>query len=68
MANPQFQRLKALASTPQALEDTISYVSQNLKRFIRRQERVLLCFPNHDPGSVGDILEKAVRACEATLR
>ena len=64
MYDPAFERLEALAKEPDALARTVAYVTVQLRSFLRRHERVLICFPNHGASSFGGIMEKAVRQAE----
>lgn len=56
-----YEQLEAMARMPQVLADTIEYVSDGMKKFIRRQERVLICFHGREPEGLGRIMEEAVR-------
>lgn len=62
MADAAQARLIALSGSPEAAADSAEYLRGRLTRFLKRQERVLLCFPDRGPGSFGQILEQAVRA------
>ena len=57
-----YEKIEAMARTPGALADTIEYVAQGVNKFVRRQERVLICFPKREPGSLASIMETAVRS------
>lgn len=46
---------------PDALEKTVAYVAENLGRFLREREQVIICFPQGEKGSLGCIFEEAVR-------
>lgn len=58
---PEFLKLRKLAATEEALEATTAYMERNLRRFLKQQERVLICFPSHGRDKVSGILEAAVR-------
>jgi phenylacetate-coenzyme A ligase PaaK-like adenylate-forming protein len=55
-----FARLESLAREPAAIERSVEYVTRQLRLFAKKQDRILICFPNK-PGTIGEILDKAVR-------
>lgn len=61
MEHPAYERIEALARDPESLAETVAYAAQNLQRFVKRQERVLICYSNHHPDGIGGIMEQAVR-------
>ena len=61
MERTPLERLLALTGAPDALERTLEYLEECIGQFLRRQERVLLCFKNRAPGSTGALLEEAIR-------
>lgn len=61
MEHPAFQKMLALAREQEALDDTVKYVEEHLRLFLRRQERVLICFSKRRADDLGGILEAAVR-------
>ena len=61
MEHPAFVRMLELAKAPEALEATVNYLDAQLRQFLKRQERFLICFPRHGENDFGTILEKAVR-------
>lgn len=65
MEYERYAMLERQASTPEMLEQTISYVAQNLRLFLRPREQVLICFPKGDPNSLGCIFQQAVRNLSA---
>ena len=50
---------------PGAVEDTIAYLVDHLSKFIRKGERVLICFPFREKGSLSWFMEQAVQRCDA---
>lgn len=54
-----------LASSPETLERTTQYLTQKLGQFVRRGDRVMICFDTDSPNSLGSLLLKAVEHCEA---
>lgn len=53
------QKLDNLASAPEELDKTVEYLAQNMGRFLRPQDKVLICFPRGGEGSLGCLLERA---------
>lgn len=49
----------------QALEDSISYLAEHLGKFLKKQERVLICFLEHKEGNLSWLMEQAALRCGA---
>lgn len=65
MEQPSYMKIAALAETPEAIANSISYLQQKMSRFLKKKEKVLILFQNnHDSSS--RILEESVLACECT--
>ena len=60
-----FEKLVQLETTPEALEATVTYLSQRIKPFLHVLEPVLICFPDEGPASLGGVFKEAVLRCEA---
>lgn len=65
MDNRGVLEMNRLAAQPEALARTVAYVADNLKRFMRPRESVLICFPKGGPDSIGSIFEEACLLCDA---
>lgn len=65
MRQGSYERLYELESTPEALAESIAFISDKIKAIVKKQETVLICFPDKGPISLGNILGEAVRACGA---
>lgn len=50
---------------PAARERTIAYLAEHLGRFLKKRERVLICFLEHEEGNVSWLMEQAVLRCDA---
>lgn len=59
-----YDKLCAMETTPQSMEDTVRFISDRLRVFLHPNEQVLVCYPNSGPYSFGAILERAIRACD----
>lgn len=65
MLPPDYAKLARLSQTPEAIEQTVAYLSEKMRLFLKEKERVLILFPKLD--SVGcRILEQAITACDCT--
>lgn len=60
MVYDSYAALEMLALRPDAMERTCGYVASNMKRFVRRKDRVLLCFGRDDERMLGQIFSDAV--------
>lgn len=49
----------------QARERSIAYLAEHLRHFLRKGERVLICFLEHQEGNLSWLMEQAVLRCEA---
>lgn len=63
MFSETYRQLRIMQTTPEALEKTVAYLAEHLGCFLRSNERVLICYPNSGPKSIGCILERAVERC-----
>lgn len=62
-----YHQMTELASQPQVLEKTTEYLMKNLGRFLKRRDKVLICFPDA-PCSLGSLMKEAVLRCGAVPR
>ena len=65
MSLENYKRLYELETTPEALEATCRYLVERFRKFLKKNEPVLICFPDDGPESFGHLAARAVRACEA---
>lgn len=61
MEDAAYGALDAVLREPEALEKTVEYVSGHLGKFLKKQDRVLICFPVYSPDTIGGIMEQAVK-------
>lgn len=52
------------AQQPEELEKSISYLHRHISAFVRKKDRVLICFPKAT-GNFGSLLQQAVERCDA---
>lgn len=50
---------------PEMQEKTIAYLADHLGKFLRKNERVLICFRHREPGSLSWLFEQAAVRCGA---
>lgn len=60
-----YRKIAALAMEDASLEKSIGYLAEHLGHFLRKRERVMICFWNAGRGSLGWLMEQAVLRCEA---
>lgn len=65
MGSPALQEILALAAEPAARAQTIDYLAHHLQTFLKKGERVLICFLDQQEGSIGWLMEQAVLQCNA---
>lgn len=65
MQRQPLERFIAIAQKPEEYNNTVAYLAKHLSRFLRPQERVLLCFSDAGPGSTGALMEQAVKQAGA---
>lgn len=58
-----YEELIALASTEEAIDRSVDYLARNFRSFLKRNERVLICFPEAADG-IGSLMAQAVIRCE----
>ena len=55
------RQLEQSMRTPEMLNLTIDYLAENLKKFLNPGDKMLICFDNHEPDNIGELLAKAVQ-------
>lgn len=59
----QYDALLKQETTAEALTATCDFLTERLRLFLRRQEKVLVCFPDEGAASLGGIFSEAIRNC-----
>lgn len=67
MRTGTFLELQNLCVMPDAKADTVQYLTDKLKQFLRPQDRVLFCFSVHGENSVEDLFLRAVKSVGAKV-
>lgn len=65
MGREEYRRIVEWSLTPQAREASIRYLAEHLGKFLRKRERVLICFLEHKDGNLSWLMEQAALRCEA---
>ena len=50
---------------PEVQERSIAYLTEHLSHFLRKRERVLICFLEYERGGLSWLMEQAVLRCDA---
>jgi len=65
MNRSAYMQIAALAREPEAVGRSVAYVKENMARFLKKKEKVLICFRKEE-SSIAAILEQAIVQCECT--
>lgn len=60
-----YRQIVELGRTPLALEESIAYLTEHLSHFLRKSERVFICFSEYEEGNLSWLMEQAVVRCGA---
>lgn len=60
-----YREIVAGSMAPGAQERTIAYLVEHLGRFLKKREKVLICFPEYHVGNLTWLMEQAVTRCGA---
>ena len=52
MAQSAMEKLIAYSMEPERVEQSIAYLQEHLGRFLRKREKVLICFQDHKNGGL----------------
>lgn len=55
------RQLEQAMRTPEMLDQTVDYLAENMSKFLRPGEKLMLCFADHKPGNIGDLLSRAAQ-------
>lgn len=61
MADQGFEKKNMPARSADELRASVQYLMHHMASFVRKQERVLICFPDRGEGSIGSLVAQAVR-------
>ena len=63
MVQPVYKELRVLAETPEAIIKSTEYMKEQLSRFLKKKDKVMICFRKQDNAAC-HILDQAVLGCE----
>ena len=66
MQRDTYKKIIEKTREPAFMEKTIAYLAEHLGKFLRKGERVLICFPYREKYSLSWYMEQAVLRCQAT--
>lgn len=55
------RRLEQAMRTPEMLEQSIEYLAQSMKKFLRPGDKLMLCFTTNEPDNIGELLSRAAQ-------
>lgn len=55
------RQLEQAMRTPEMLDRTVDYLAENMRKFLRPGEKLMLCFDDHESGNIGDLLSRAAK-------
>ena len=60
------RQLEQSVRTPEKLAQTVDYLADNMKKFLRPGEKMIICFDNPEPDNIGDLLARAAQKIGVT--
>ena len=60
-----YRKIVELGMAPESREATVGYLAEHLRHFLKKQEQVLICFPDKGENSLAGVMADAVRRVEA---
>lgn len=63
MKRAAYRKIVELGMNPQARARTVDYLAEHLGHFLKKQERVLICFPESGENTLSGVMADAVRQC-----
>ncbi len=65
MNRDTYEQIMAISKMPVAQERSLQYLTQHLGSFLKKGERVLICFHAHEEGNLSWLMQQAVLRCGA---
>lgn len=63
MNSPVLVKMMSMSKEVKAQEKTVEYLAQKIRGFVKRGDKVMICFPDQNPGSLSDLFARAVTSC-----
>ena len=61
------RRLEDAMRTPEKIAETVDYLAENMRQFLRPGDKLIICYGDHEPGNLGDLLAQAARKLRVTV-
>lgn len=61
------RQLEQAMRTPEMLDLTVDYLAENMSKFLRPGEKLMICFSDREPGNIGDLLSRAAQKIGVTV-
>lgn len=55
------RQLEQAMRTKEMLNTSVDYLVENMSKFLRPGDRLMICFDNHEPDNIGDLLAQAAQ-------
>lgn len=65
MNRDSYWKIVEKSREPEEVKKTVDYLAEHLGKFLHKGERVLICFPCREKGSLSDLFEQAAVQCQA---
>ena len=60
-----YSKIVEQGMSPEARQRTVDYLAEHLGHFLRKQEQVLICFPESGENTLCGVMADAIRQCDA---
>jgi phenylacetate-coenzyme A ligase PaaK-like adenylate-forming protein len=61
------RKLEQSMRTPEMLDQSIEYLAENMKKFLRPGDKLMLCFTTNEPDNIGELLARAAEKIGVTV-
>jgi phenylacetate-coenzyme A ligase PaaK-like adenylate-forming protein len=61
------RRLEDAMRTPEKIAQTVDYLADNLRKFLRSGDKLIICFADSQPGDFSDLLAQAAKKLGVTV-
>lgn len=60
------RQLEDAMRTPEMMDQTVDYLAENMSKFLRPGDKLMLCFAAREPGNIGELLARAAQKIGVT--
>lgn len=61
------RQLEQAMRTPEMLAQSVDYLAENMRKFLRPGEKLIICLDNREPDNIGDLLTRAAQRIGVTV-